>query len=1236
MFLLFARAARRLAESLSARTAKRQMIHAFGQFESQRARDRIRLCKTELKCLAQCVAIAGTLPFQRMFGLYVAEKFRPQSRDGHEAISAQPFYGCEETEIGHASDSCIKKLTHSLCQIGSDIAVDCLALSLHGPPFGLADRFAKDGHARSLVTRQPPFAKTIGIDQRPVDKQIRIAADRRCKMGIGPERQTEMTLVDGRVIGLGLGPQNLLHDLGLEIGIANTRDKAIEHFRRDHLPQCEWYLECFEKVLESHELFACRRLMDAVHHRGLLGLQRLGRGDVCRNHEILDQPVSIEPFPHGNIGNLPGLIKLHAAFWQIEFKRLALISCLRQQGPAIPEWPKRRVVQRMFPAIDRRLCLLIGQIGGDPDDGAGETEPGHLALGINLEMTGQCRPIAAFLQRAHVRRQAFGEHRDHPVRKVDAVSPLARFLVDQRPVTHIKGHVCNRDDGIIPSAFGGRSPDRIVMIARIGRIDSDNRQMAQVLAVTEGPFRDIFGLCKQLNRKDVGNLIFVYRNQAESTRRERVAQNLLHAGRYPRGASGLLCEDQIPCLSPAKIGYQRILAVPLVDGLQPVTTAFDSDHPQHQFLAAGQLLHRMRDVAVPAFLDPRKNTVADPKCAAAAAFDHTQFRHRDALGFPTFRNGDHLTVINIDDPQNRDLGQATHLVECAARRRVYQTFIRHILEQSLERDLLGTVQPECACDFPLAGGARRHCDKIEDLLARRQTGGTRFWHGVIVRGLAWQRQPLKRAPMTYDILIVGGGINGCAIAREAALNGWSVLLVEKDDLASHTSSASTKLIHGGLRYLETYDFKLVHEALQERKRLLKAAPNLIHPLAIVLPQDNSVRPWWMVRAGLYLYDALAGFGNLPRSRMLGRKDGALRHPLKTETPGFLYWDCTVDDSRLTVLNAVDARSAGADIRTRTALASARRDRNFWTARLSDGTEVQAKALVNAAGPWLVDVEGRLGQSKRNSIKLVKGSHIVLPKLFDGDHAYMLQQPDRRIVFAIPWVGGTTMVGTTEVEVSNPDHPEISVEETDYLLKAANTAFTRQSSRDDISYTWAGVRPLFDDGSGDLRTTTRDYVLEVDRQGAVLLNVLGGKITTARHLAEDAMTRLGKAMSRPVSMVTRGRPFPGGQFSGSFESFVAQSLKSWPFLGAERALRMTTAYGADLGAMLASVGSEDAMGADFGHGLRQVEVDWLIEKEWAQSAEDILWRRTKLGLAFSKDQVTTLAAYVVERTGRATS
>ena len=488
--------------------------------------------------------------------------------------------------------------------------------------------------------------------------------------------------------------------------------------------------------------------------------------------------------------------------------------------------------------------------------------------------------------------------------------------------------------------------------------------------------------------------------------------------------------------------------------------------------------------------------------------------------------------------------------------------------------------------------------------------------------------------MIYDLLIVGGGINGCAIAREAALNGWSVMLVEKDDLASHTSSASTKLIHGGLRYLETYEFKLVHEALQERKRLLKAAPHLIHPTPFVLPLENSVRPWWMVRAGLLLYDALAGFGNLPKSRMIRQKDQAFRVPLKGKARGFIYWDCTVEDARLTILNAVDAASAGAIIRTRASLNSATRDHRTWTATLVDGEEVQASAIVNAAGPWLVDVEGRLGQWKRNTLKLVKGSHIVLPSLFEGEHAYMLQQPDRRIVFAIPWIGGTTMIGTTEVEVPSPENPEINADETDYLLNAANAAFVRQNRHDDISYSWAGVRPLFDNGSDDLRTTTRDYVLEVDSEGAPLLNVLGGKITTARYLAEDAMARLGKATGRPVKRVTRERPFPGGHLPLDYDAFIERSRTLWPFLGTERTVRMVRAYGSALGVMMAQTESESAMGRDFGHGLTALEVDWLIEREWAQTADDILFRRTKLGLAFDQSQTSKLAQYMEERVNAA--
>ncbi|MEQ1547581.1 MAG: glycerol-3-phosphate dehydrogenase [Chakrabartia sp.] len=484
--------------------------------------------------------------------------------------------------------------------------------------------------------------------------------------------------------------------------------------------------------------------------------------------------------------------------------------------------------------------------------------------------------------------------------------------------------------------------------------------------------------------------------------------------------------------------------------------------------------------------------------------------------------------------------------------------------------------------------------------------------------------------MTYDLLIIGGGINGCAIAREAALNGWTVLLVEKDDLANHTSSASTKLIHGGLRYLETYEFKMVREALQERKLLMAMAPHLIHPKSFVLPQENSPRPWFLVRAGLYLYDLLAGSGNLARSRRLKRSDALFQLPLKRPGSGFVYSDCSVDDARLTVLNAVDAAKAGAVIRTRTALVSTKRNRNDWVATLSDGTTVMAKAVINAAGPWVLDVETKTGMAARNSIRLVKGSHIVVPRLYAGEHAYMLQQKDRRIVFTVPWTHDTTMIGTTEENVDTPENPTISAEETNYLIDAANLSFVRQSTKADIIYDWAGVRPLFEDGAVDARTATRDYVLELNIENAPVLAIFGGKITTARHLAEEAVGKMGVALGRPTTPATRARHFPGGQFPASFDRFVKITASRWPFLGAERADRMARAYGTMLNDMLAGIDSAKAMGVDFGGGLTALEVDWLVAHEWAQTAEDILWRRTKIGLATAKPTLTKLTKYLEDR------
>ena len=466
--------------------------------------------------------------------------------------------------------------------------------------------------------------------------------------------------------------------------------------------------------------------------------------------------------------------------------------------------------------------------------------------------------------------------------------------------------------------------------------------------------------------------------------------------------------------------------------------------------------------------------------------------------------------------------------------------------------------------------------------------------------------------MTYDLLIIGGGINGCAIAREAALLGQRVLLVERDDLASHTSSASTKLIHGGLRYLEYYDFGLVSEALRERERLLKAAPHLIRPMRFVLPHENAVRPWWMVRAGLLLYDMLGGKTSLKRSRGLKPGDTVFRAPLRNDGRGFVYSDAFVDDSRLTLANALDAAANGAEIATRTALTSARRTGTLWTATLSDGREVTARQLVNAAGPWVGDALTRVGVNSAAQVRLVKGSHIVVPRLYEGDHAYMLQQPDRRIVFAIPYQRDFTEIGTTDIPVEAPGDAVIDQDEIAYLCDAANRHFERQIEPADVTSTWSGVRPLYDDGATEAKAVTRDYVLELDTNGAPLLSVFGGKITTARHLAEEACEKL---LGDAARHVTRDRRFPGAPADG-FDALLARVTDRWPFLGEARAGRMAHAYGEALFEMLADVASDADMGEAFGAGLTAIELDWMRTHEWATTIEDALTRRSKLGLVLT--------------------
>lgn len=478
--------------------------------------------------------------------------------------------------------------------------------------------------------------------------------------------------------------------------------------------------------------------------------------------------------------------------------------------------------------------------------------------------------------------------------------------------------------------------------------------------------------------------------------------------------------------------------------------------------------------------------------------------------------------------------------------------------------------------------------------------------------------------MTYDLLVIGGGINGCAIAREAALLGLKVLLVERDDLASHTSSASTKLIHGGLRYLEQFEFRLVREALAERERMLAAAPHLVTPLAFVLPHAHSVRPWWMVRLGLWIYDALSGRSSLPRSRGLRTGDAGYRAPLAQADRGFVYWDAFVDDARLTVLNALDAAEHGAEIATRTAFEGAEPHAGRWRARLSGGRTVEARAIVAAAGGWTTEALSRIGIAARGRLRLVRGSHIVVPALFEGEHAYILQQPDRRIVFAIPYPGGT-MIGTTDVPVERPDDAAISAEETAYLCEAANRYFRRRTAPAEVIGTWSGIRALYDDGAGAAAEVTRDYVLELHEAPSPALGVFGGKITTARALAEDAMTRLAPVLGFDAHPVTRARALPGGMIAG-LDTFTAQVAARWPFLAPADIDRMARAYGSRLIALLDGAERIEDMGAELPGGMSEREARFLHDTEWTRTADDALDRRGRLGLTMTGDERAAFTAW----------
>ncbi|GEN98187.1 glycerol-3-phosphate dehydrogenase [Novosphingobium sediminis] len=491
-------------------------------------------------------------------------------------------------------------------------------------------------------------------------------------------------------------------------------------------------------------------------------------------------------------------------------------------------------------------------------------------------------------------------------------------------------------------------------------------------------------------------------------------------------------------------------------------------------------------------------------------------------------------------------------------------------------------------------------------------------------------------PETYDLLIVGGGINGTGIARDAAGRGLSVLLVEQEDLASHTSSASTKLIHGGLRYLEYYEFRLVREALIERERLLGMAPHIIWPLAFVLPQMNSPRPAWLVRLGLFLYDNLGGRKKLPATRTVNLARSPLGNGLK---PGaktaFVYSDCWVEDSRLVVLNARDAAERGALIETRTKLVSATREGALWKAEIAgtNGTRtVMAKGLVNAAGPWVEDMLQRAASASQDrGVRLIKGSHIVVPKLYDGDHAFMLQNPDRRIVFAIPYEHDYTLIGTTdEPWQGQPGKAQISPEETDYLCETVRRYFAREIHPQDVVWSYAGIRPLYDDHAASASAVTRDYVLDLDGGDgkAPLLSVFGGKITTYRKLAEHALEKLVPFYPCAKGDWTAGADLPGGDIPGDdFEAFVAQLAAVHPGLPRPLLTRLARAYGTRVRAILGSAQTMEALGTDFGGGLTQAEVDYLAAQEWARSAEDVLYRRSKLGLHVPPGTAEAVEAYL---------
>ncbi len=500
-----------------------------------------------------------------------------------------------------------------------------------------------------------------------------------------------------------------------------------------------------------------------------------------------------------------------------------------------------------------------------------------------------------------------------------------------------------------------------------------------------------------------------------------------------------------------------------------------------------------------------------------------------------------------------------------------------------------------------------------------------------------------------DLAIIGGGINGCGIARDAAGRGMSVYLCEMGDLASGTSSWSTKLIHGGLRYLEHYEFRLVREALIEREVLWGIAPHVIRPIRFVLPHRKGLRPAWMLRLGLFLYDTLGGRKQLPATRRLDLSTDTAGRALRPDTfaTGFEYSDCTVDDARLVVLNAMDARDRGATIATRTRAIRAVRTADAWELTVHNEATgasrvIRARALVNAAGPWVGFVLAQgLGANPKANVRLVQGSHIVVRKLFEHDRAYILQNPDGRIVFAIPYRRDFTLIGTTDRDYAgDPANVTATAEEIAYLCRAVSDDFKTPVRPSDVVWAYSGVRPLYDDGASEAKAATRDYVLELDAGAsrAPLLSIFGGKITTYRRLAEDALERLSAALpATPKPLAKPGwtatAPLPGGDFpAGGHNELAAMLRRAYPFLTLSHAERLIAAYGTRAAKLLGTARNSADLGRTFGATLTEAEVRYLIANEWARTADDVIWRRSKLGLDMTAAEIAALETWLARETG----